>query len=44
MDMSQGNPAPPASGGRGRAPWIVVGSIFVVGLIVGVILTGAAGA
>jgi hypothetical protein len=44
MDMSQGNPAPPASGGRARAHWIVVGSIFVVGLIVGVILTGAAGA
>ena len=44
MDVSQGNPVPPANGGRSRAPWIVVAAIFVVGLIVGMILTGAAGA
>ena len=45
MDVSQGNAVPPASGGRPRAPWIVVvAGIFVVGLIVGMILTGAAGA
>ena len=44
MDMSQGNPVPPVPGRRARAPWIVVAGIFVVGLIVGLILTGAAGA
>jgi len=45
MDVRQGNPVPPASGGRSRAPWIVlVAGIFVVGLIVGMIVTGAAGA
>jgi len=44
MDTSQGNPVPPVSGRRARAPWIVVAGIFVVGLIVGLILTGAAGA
>jgi hypothetical protein len=39
MDMSQGNPVPPASGGRSRAPWIVVTAIFAAGLIAGLILT-----
>jgi hypothetical protein len=44
MDVSQGNPVPPASGGSLRAPWIVIAGIFIVGLIAGMILTGAAGA
>jgi hypothetical protein len=44
MDIEQGNPVPPATGGRSRAPWIVVAGIFVAGLVVGIIMTGAAGA
>jgi hypothetical protein len=40
MDVSQGNPVPPASGGRARTSWIVVTAIFASGLIVGLILAG----
>src|SRR5439155_5146164 len=39
MDVSQGNPVPPASGGRARAPWIVVAGIFAAGLIAGLIIS-----
>ena len=30
MEATEGNPVPPASGGRARAPWIVVAGIYFV--------------
>src|SRR5579864_745044 len=39
MEATQGNPVPPASGGRARAPWLVVGGIFAAGLIAGLIIS-----
>ena len=38
MEATQ-NPVPPVSGGRARAPWIVVVGIFAAGLIVGLIIS-----
>src|SRR5438270_1688009 len=39
MDGNQGNPVPPASGGRARVSWIVVAGIFAAGLIAGLIIS-----
>lgn len=37
MDVSQGNPIPPAP--RARRPWFVVAAIFAAGLIAGLVLS-----
>ena len=39
MDLSQGNPVPPAPRGRARTPWFVVAGIFAAGLIAGLVLS-----
>jgi hypothetical protein len=39
MEATQGNPVPPASGGRTRTPWFVIAGIFAAGLIAGLIIS-----
>jgi len=39
MDLSQGNPVPPAPRGHARAPWFVVAGIFAAGFIAGLVIS-----
>src|SRR5439155_26284567 len=39
MDLSQGNPVPPAPRARARTPWFVVAGIFAAGLIAGLVIS-----
>jgi len=39
MDLSRGNPVPPAPRGGARTPWFVVAGIFAAGLIAGLVIS-----